>query len=245
MKLELMYGTTNIAFHVIFKNRKTMEIAVEPPNNITVTAPIGTKEEEILKKVESKGSWIIQKIYSFKHMNYMPIQREFVNGESFMYLGRNYSLQIELDSESDSESGSRGKNPKVKLYRGKFIVKAMDKYEENIRKAMELWYRDKAKEVIELRVKYYQSFFNIEPTEIRIKEQKKRWGSCTSKNELLFNWRCIMAKSNALDYIVVHEMCHMYHKDHSKEFWELVASVLPDYEVRKEWLKNYGVRMDL
>eukprot|EP00831_Metopus_contortus_P005866 TRINITY_DN12210_c0_g1_i4.p3 TRINITY_DN12210_c0_g1~~TRINITY_DN12210_c0_g1_i4.p3 ORF type:complete len:123 (+),score=27.65 TRINITY_DN12210_c0_g1_i4:169-537(+) len=94
-------------------------------------------------------------------------------------------------------------------------------------------------------VKYYQKFFAKEPTDIRIKEQKKRWGSCTSKNELLFNWRCIMAKSNALDYIVVHEMCHMYHKDHSKEFWELVASVLPDFEVRKEWLRNYGVRMDL
>ena len=237
MKLELMYGTTNIAFDVIFKNRKTMEIAVEPPDSITVTAPIGTKEEEILKRVESKGSWIIQKIYSFKHMNYMPIQREFVNGESFMYLGRNYSLQIEIDSSV--------KKPEVKLYRGKFIVKASDKYEENIRKAMEQWYRDKAKEVLELRVKYYQRFFNIEPMNIRIKEQKKRWGSCTSKNELLFNWRCIMAKSNALDYIVVHEMCHMYHKDHSKEFWGLVASVLPDYEIRKEWLKNYGVRMDL
>ena len=237
MKLELTYGTTNIAFDVIFKKRKTMEIAVEPPDIITVTAPIGTKEEEILKKVESKGIWIIQKIYSFKHMQYRHIEREFVNGESFMYLGRNYSLQIEVDSSV--------KKPQVKLYRGKFIVKASNKNDEDIRKAMEQWYRYKAKEVIELRVKYYQRFFYIEPTGIRIKEQKKRWGSCTSKNELLFNWRCIMAKSNAIDYLVVHEMCHMHHKDHSKEFWGLVASVLPDYEVRKEWLKNYGVRMDL
>lgn len=154
-----------------------------------------------------------------------------------MYLGRNYSLQIEVDLTI--------KNSEVKLYRGKFIVKAISKKDEDIRNAMEQWYRDKSKEVIGSRVKYYQRFFNIEPTGIKIKEQKKRWGSCTSKNELLFNWRCIMAKSNALDYIVVHEMCHMYHKDHSKEFWELVASVLPDYEVRKEWLRNYGVRMDL
>ena len=237
MKLELMYGTTNIAFDVIFKNRKNMEIAVEPPNNITVTAPIGTKEEEILKKVESKGIWIIQKIYSFKHMQYRHIEREFVNGESFMYLGRNYSLQIEVDSTVTK--------PDVKLYRGKFIVKSSDKYEENIRKAIELWYRNKSEQIIGDRIKYYSRFFNKIPTDIKIKEQKKRWGSCTSKNELLFNWRCIMAKSNALDYIIVHEMCHMYHKNHSKEFWGLVASVLPDYEVRKEWLKNYGVRMDL
>ncbi|MBM7614805.1 M48 family metallopeptidase [Alkaliphilus hydrothermalis] len=237
MKLEFKYGTTNIEFNVVFKNRKTMEISVESPDVITIVAPVGTSEEQIIDKVKSKGSWIIQKIYSFKHMHYQPIPREFVCGESFMYLGRNYSMMIEIDPNI--------KIPEVKLYRGKFIVTVKDKAEESIRKAMEQWFRDRAKTLIEERVNYYQRFFNIRPAAIKIKEQKKRWGSCTSKNELLFNWRCAMAKSSALDYIVVHEMCHMYHKDHSKEFWELLASVLPDYEVRKGWLKNYGVRMDL
>lgn len=237
MKLELQYGTTNIEFNVVFKNRRTMEIAVEPPDIITVSAPIGTKEEQIIEKVNSKGSWIIQKLYSFRHMNYQHIEREFVSGESFMYLGRNYSLQVNIDLNI--------KKPKVKLFRGKFIVTSKNKNEKDIRDAMELWYRHKGKEIITQRVKYYERFFHLRPTSIKIKEQKKRWGSCTSKNELLFNWRCIMARSNSLDYIIVHEMCHMIHKDHSKEFWELVASILPDYELRKEWLKNYGVRMDL
>lgn len=237
MKLSFKYGTTDIEFNVEFKNRKNMEIAIEPPDIITVTAPIGTQEEDILAKVKSKGNWIIEKLYSFKHMNYKHIHREFVNGESFMYLGRNYSLQIEVDQSI--------KKPLVKLFRGKFVVTAKDKNEKDIRVAMELWYRDRAKEVIGDKVKYYSRFFNKKPTDIKIKEQKKRWGSCTFNNELFFNWRCIMAKSNALDYIVVHEMCHMYHKNHSKEFWDLLASVMPDYEPRKEWLKNYGVRMDL
>ncbi|WP_313232125.1 M48 family metallopeptidase [Tissierella praeacuta] len=237
MKLRFKYGTTNMEFDVIFKERKTMEIAVEPPGIVTVVAPIGTSEDKIIEKVKAKGNWIIGKIYSFKYMHYRPIIREFVNGESFMYLGRNYSLEIELDLNT--------KIPKVKLYRGKFIVKSNSKDEEIIRKAMEQWYRNKAKEVIEERVKYYQRFFSKTPKNVKIREQKKRWGSCTANDELLFNWRTVMAKSDALDYIVVHEMCHMYHKDHSKEFWELVASVLPDYEKRKEWLKNYGVRMDL
>jgi len=237
MKLEFQYGTTNIAFNVTFKDRKTMEIAVEPPDSVTVIAPIGTKEEQILEKVKRKARWIIEQIVSFRHMNYTAIEREFVNGESFMYLGRNYALQIEVNSSA--------KKPEVRLFRGKFIVTAKDKNEKEIREAMELWYRTKAKEIVAQRVKYYQKFFNLQPTAIKIKEQKKRWGSCTAKNELLFNWRCIMAKSNALDYIIVHEMCHMYHKDHSKAFWDLMASVLPDYETRKAWLKNYGVRMDL
>lgn len=237
MRLKFDFGTRIIEFDVVFKNRKTMEIAVEPPDIITVTAPNGAKEENIIEKVRDKGSWIVQKLYSFKHMNYQPISREFVNGESFMYLGRNYSLQIKVDTLA--------KTPEVKLYRGRFVVTANNKEEALIKKAMEQWYRDRAKDVIEQRVNYYQRFFNIIPNGIKIKEQKKRWGSCTSNNKLLFNWRCIMAKSNVLDYIIVHEMCHMYHKDHSKDFWQLISSVMPDYESRKEWLKNYGVRMDL
>jgi len=103
MKLEFQYGTTNIAFNVTFKDRKTMEIAVEPPDSVTVIAPIGTKEEQILEKVKRKARWIIEQIVSFRHMNYTAIEREFVNGESFMYLGRNYALQIEVNSSAKSQ----------------------------------------------------------------------------------------------------------------------------------------------
>ncbi len=78
-----------------------------------------------------------------------------------------------------------------------------------------------------------------------VKEQRKRWASCTAKGELLFNWRCAMAPSFALDYIVVHEMYHLIHMDHSEEFWQILARVLPNYELRREWLKNYGIKMDL
>jgi len=94
-------------------------------------------------------------------------------------------------------------------------------------------------------LKYYQHYFNEKSLNIKVKEQKKRWASCTAKNELLFNWRCAMAPSHVLDYIVVHEMCHMIHKNHSQAFWNKVEAVLPDFKRRKEWLKNYGVKMDL
>jgi predicted metal-dependent hydrolase len=237
MNLKFEYGTKEIEFEVEFNKRKNMEISIEPPDKIKVKSPSGLAEEQIIEKVRAKADWIVKKLYYFKHMHYQPIQREFVNGESFMYLGRNYSLQINLDLNT--------KKPKVKLFRGKFIITAKNKDEEKIKMAMEQWYREKAKEVIGVRVKYYQRFFSIQPADIKVKEQKKRWGSCTAKNELLFNYRSIMAKANALDYIVVHEMCHMNYKNHSKEFWKLLASILPDYEIRKEWLKNYGVKMDL
>lgn len=237
MKLSFQYGTRTVEFDVVYRKRKTLEISVEPPNVITVVAPNNTPENIIIEKIKSRAEWIVQKIYSFKDMQYQKINREFVSGESFMYLGRNYSLQVVIDENI--------KKPEVKLYHSKFYVTIAKRDDKAIHKAMEEWYRKKTKEKIEERIKYYERFFNLTPTAVKIKEQQKRWGSCTAKNELLFNWRCAMARTNALDYIVVHEMCHMYHKNHSKEFWELLNSIMPDYEGRKEWLKNYGVRMDL
>ncbi|MDS0526195.1 M48 family metallopeptidase [Clostridium sp. SHJSY1] len=237
MRLEFQYGTRIIGFNVIFRKRKTLEISVEPPDIITVVAPLDTPEDVIINKTKSKAKWIVEQLYSFKNMQYKKINREFVNGESFLYLGRNYSLQIVIDEDI--------KNAGLKLYKGKFYITTRSKDNETIEKAMKEWYRKKTKEKIEERIKYYERYFNIKPTSIKVKEQQKRWGSCTIKNELFFNWRCVMAKANVLDYIIVHEMCHLYHKNHSKEFWELLNSVMPDFESRKEWLKNNGVKMNL
>ena len=128
---------------------------------------------------------------------------------------------------------------------GKFVVNTYTKDEDLIKKAMENWYREKTLAKVKERVSYYSSYFNNEVTTVKVKEQKKRWASCTSKNELLFNWRCVMAPVFVLDYIVVHEMCHMEYKNHSKDFWNRVYAVMPDYEVRKSWLKNNGIKMDI
>lgn len=238
MKSKISYGTKEIEFNVEFRNRKTISISVEPPKNITVVAPLDTNEEEIRESVKLKGTWIIQKLFEFRNIESKRVNREFVNGESFMYLGRNYSLQIHVDETLQNNSS-------VKLFRGKFHVYVKEKNDELIKEAMEAWYREKTKEQVNKRIKYYQKYFNKKPSAIKVKEQKKRWASCTFNNELLFNWRCVMAKSTALDYIIVHEMCHMYHMNHSQQFWDLVSSVMADYEVRKEWLRDYGVRMDL
>lgn len=238
MRYSIKYGTKDIEFSVEFSNRKTVSISVEPPSNILVVAPNGTSEEEIKDIVKSRGNWIVQKLFEFRNIEVKRVNREFVNGESFMYLGRNYSLQIHVDKDLEN-------NSKVKLFRGKFHVYVKEKSDELIKEAMESWYREKTEEQVKKRIKYYQKFFDIKPSDIKVKEQKKRWASCTSNNELLFNWRCAMAKATALDYIVVHEMCHMYYKNHSQIFWDLLASVMSDYEIRKEWLRDYGIRMDL
>lgn len=235
MKVE--YGTKTIEFEVEYRNRKSLEISIQPPDNIRVRAPKWSSEEEILKIVKSKGKWITQKLFEFKDVEYRKRKKEYVNGESFMYLGRNYSLEIIKNEDV--------KRPQVKLYRGKFYIETNTMDQDKLKQAMEQWYREKTLEKILEKADYYKSYFNKDPNSIKVKEQKKRWGSCNSRGNLMFNWRCSMAPSNVLDYIVVHEMCHMIHLNHSKNFWKLVEKIMPDYKNRKEWLKINGIKMHL
>lgn len=237
MELKFDYGSRIITFNLIYRKRKTMSIEVETTGEVTVIAPVGTSSDDIVEKVKSRAGWIVSKQYESKFINDTKIKREAVSGESYMYLGRNYSLDIRVDENIDNIS--------VKLFQGKFVVNTYIKDEDLIKKAMENWYREKTLAKVKERVSYYSSYFNNEVTTVKVKEQKKRWASCTSKNELLFNWRCVMAPVFVLDYIVVHEMCHMEYKNHSKDFWNRVYAVMPDYEVRKSWLKNNGIKMDI
>ena len=237
MKLSTKYGDKIIEFEVEYRNRKSLAIQIEPIDKILVLSPTGLPEDIIKEKVKSKGKWIIKKLLDFKDMGYLPFNREFVNGEAFMYFGRNYSLQIILDKNL--------KNPKVELSNGKFAISTPIKDQVILKKAMEKWYRREAKKIILKRIEFYKPKFSIEPRIIKIKEQKKRWGSCTPKGDLLFNWRAVMAPSPVIDYIIVHELSHLIHRNHSQKFWNQVESILPDYKIRKKWLMNYGVRMDL
>jgi len=237
MKLSTNYGDKKIEFEVSYRNRKTLTIQIEPPDNILVISPENLSEETIKEKVKSKGKWIIKKLLYFKDIEYIPFEREYVNGESFMYLGRNYSFDITINKDL--------RRPGVELLDGKLQVTTPTKDQDVLKKALEKWYRGEAKKIVLKRIEFYKPKFNIEPRKIRIKQQKKRWGSCTFKGDLLFNWRIVMAPSPVIDYIIVHELSHLANKNHSKKFWKTVENIIPDYKERRKWLKDYGVRMDL
>ena len=237
MNLAFDYGDTRIEFELTYRKRKTMSIMVEPPGVVTVVAPAGTPEDMVIDKVRAKGPWILNKLNEVRDVKSLTINKEFINGESFMYLGRNYSLQLQVDSQM--------RRPKVEIDQSKLIITTPTRDESRLQKAVETWYRAMASEQVKARVKYFQPKVGAVPNKIIIKDQKKRWGSCSSSGNLYFNWRAVMAPADVLDYLVVHELCHLIQPNHSRDFWNLVLSVMPDYKTRQDWLKKNGIRLSL
>jgi len=237
MKLETKYDNTTIAFEVRYRNRKTIVIRIEPLEKILVDSPVGLSENYIKEKVKSKGKWIIKKLLAFKETGYLPSGKEFKDGENFLYLGKNYLFNVILDTSIV--------RPEIRLSEDKISVISPSKDYATLRTAMEKWYKKEAEKNVLKRIEYYKSQLRVNPGEIKIKEQKRRWGSCTSKGSIYFNWRIIMAPIAVFDYILVHEMSHLIHANHSPRFWKLVESIIPNYKDRKKWLKDYGVRLEL
>ena len=215
--------------------RKTASISVKPDCSVRVLVPSTLSEKKVVDLVERKSQWIQGKIDHFKEIHGNHKQKEYISGESFTYLGRNYRLKIVSD----------GANGGVKLMNGRFYVHApsdmpQDAHNQLIVEQLTGWYRDHA--VVRLRQKTirHAKQMNVYPVSVGIKDYKSRWGSCHTDGRIYYNWRVIIAPHSIVDYVVVHELCHLVHGDHSKKFWKLVGSIIPDYAERKQWLKVNG-----
>ncbi|MHB8034587.1 zinc-dependent protease [Clostridium botulinum] len=214
------------------KKRKTISIKIGKEFIIEVTAPLGTNEytiEQILKKEEK---WIIKKIKKLKEVE---------NFNGYYYLGELYYLKIKevrslyFKLELDSN--------KFMVYINSGILK--EKREVIIKDNLEKFYKEKAVKVLKERTDYYSNILKVAPKNIVIKNQKTLWGSCSSKGNINYNYKIVMAPLKILDYIVVHELCHLVHMNHSKDFWQLVESIIPDFKERRNWLKENGYKLKI
>ncbi|NLB51362.1 MAG: M48 family metallopeptidase [Syntrophomonadaceae bacterium] len=235
MKIELNEDIT-INFTVTYSKRKTMAIKIDPSGEVSVAAPYRTSKQTILKMVNKKSGWLLKKLNEIAEINEQIKVKKFVDGEQFVYQGVNYPLQLMINEKLAK--------PVARICFGKLMVDVPAVDEAVIRSAIENWYRLMAEAYIKLRLQYFQALLNVKPNKVTIKNQKTRWGSCSSKGNLNFNWRIIMAPANVVDYLVIHELCHMTHPNHSKAFWDLVAKIMPDYKERKNWLNKNGPKLN-
>lgn len=232
---QIKHNDRIIKFSVEYRKRKSLAIQIIASNDIRVLVPKTISKQQILDLVESKANWIVAKLDIISKREQLAVPKQFVNGELFHYLGREYKLVITLTKQT--------KQPEVILKSSEIHIIASSTTETDIKAILIQWYKEQAMKLLAERVALYGKTIGVQPTKIRLSNAQKRWGSCSSKGSLLINWRLVMAPLEVFDYVVVHELCHLVHLNHSKDYWNLVRSIIPNYQQRKEWLKDNGMAL--
>jgi len=214
------------------ERRKTVSIFIERDGSVRVLAPISASDETIEKAVKSKEYLIFSKLAKWKELNQGKVNREYVNGQSFLYLGRNYRLKH-----------TENQDVPLKISGGFFLLDI--KHLSKADKVFKEFYKEKALLKIKERIKLIEEKFQSKPTSIKVMELQNRWASWTPNNGLNFHWKCIMAPVSVLDYIITHEMVHLKFPNHSAEFLNELDKKLPNYREHENWLKQNGVKMSL
>jgi predicted metal-dependent hydrolase len=224
-----------ISFDIKYKRRKSIAIHMDSYGAIEVQAPKDAKEEYVLQSLEQKWDWIIEKSKEMKDRREGPQEKSYDPGEVFLYLGKSYPIIISVDSEI--------KKDYVTLESDKLHLYLKEQEEVRIKQTLMRFYYQKCKSLVEGRIKVHQSNFKVKPRSFSISDNQSTWGTCDSKLQLTFNWKLAMAPMEIIDYVVIHEMCHMVHLNHDRSFWRLVGSMLPDYEQRQNWLAMSSWKM--
>ena len=218
-------------------DRRTTDIVIERDGVIVVRPPLRMTPEQVDETVFSKRMWIYRNLAEWRDLNATRVSREWVGGEFFRYLGSSYRLQL-----------VREQDEALKLKDGRFCLRRSvveSGGDAAAREAFTTFYRDKGQSRLERRVAYFAAKVGVKAGTVQVRDLGYRWATCLKSGGLHFHWRCLMAPLTIIDYIVVHELCHLRHRDHSDAFWNEVDKVLPDYRDRKDWLRVRGAELDL
>lgn len=227
------YQTKKIEYRMVKSNRKSISITILPTKEVVVKAPKILSDYEIMNMVKKKGKWIFDKLSTMEEVTTSSDQR-FKEGSGIFYRGEEYHLRIIVDHKV--------KKTEITIHQNEIIITMNQNNPQLIPSILENWYKERVKELINNKIEFYNSIINRKIANIRIKNHKKRWGSCSNLGNLNFNWRIIMMPDEMSDYIIVHELCHLIHLNHSKEYWKSVENILPDYKEREKWIKQNGLK---
>lgn len=244
-KLSVKYKDRVIDANLIFRSRKNITIQIRPVDNVIVISPKMVSKKIIKEIIIEKGDWILEKLDNYKGAEDFYKEKNYLSGDTFFYLGREYTLEIIKDVDMNRY------NSKTSIYieNDKIIIRSCNTEKEYIKECLKKWYKNESERIVAKRISHCrqksQVMMKLMPRGVKVKEQKKRWGSCTSKKDIYINSRISMAKPEAIDYILVHEFSHLVHMNHSKDFYSLVKTIMPDYKVQEKWLKDNGYKLNL
>ena len=211
-------------YQLIRSKRKTLSLQINNNAELVVRAPNRLPVKKIEQFIGEKSLWIEKKSNTISLTN--TKKPTYNNGEKFLYLGNSYPLNV----NTNHQQGLDFNGEVFKLNTGgkaEFLK----------------WYKSAFKKIALPRLKYYANTYQFKYNQVRLKTQKTLWGSCSATNNINLNYLLIRAPMSIIDYVIVHELCHTIHKNHSKDFWQLVESVLPAYKASKTWLKDNGHKL--
>jgi len=223
----------------VIKTQRKRSASIEiDDGTVKVLVPSSLSDARIQSLISDRRGLIEKKLHHQQQIT-KPKLKEYVNGESFAYLGKNYRLKRLLGQSGDA-----------KLKHGYIQIpipeNALDgDIEASVRSSLEAWYRAHATSKLKEKTLRYASILGVKPNSVSIKDYKARWGSCSLSGDISYNWRIIMAPHHIVDYVVVHELCHLLEHNHSARYWRLVGNVIRDYKECREWLKVNGFKLSI
>lgn len=227
------YGKYSYEYSLLKSKRKTISLVVKPDKSLIVKAPLKAKEEEIEKFLKRKWSWMEKQIRFFDKYNGKKYKKDYISGESFYYLGRQYKLKVKKSKEES-----------VKLQKG--VIELRTKKEvcnsSHNKNLLSKWYSERAEIVFRRRYQEVLKSFSYKFVPVLdIRKMSKRWGSFLSNKKVYLNIDLIKVPTSCIDYVITHELCHMKHKRHDKDFYKLLTKKCSDWEERKEKLEMFSV----
>ena len=236
IQLEVPYGREMIPFALTRKARSRLTISVHPDMRVTVQAPLGKSDDHVKERVRRRAPWIAKQKRYFSGFQPLPSPRKYVSGETHCYLGRQYRLKVRKATTNS-----------VKLV-GKFlwVHTTSPKNIEKVKTHVDDWYREHARVLFARRVELCHKKAKrqglVYPG-INIRKMKTRWGSYSGNGSILLNLDLIKMPISCIDYVIMHELCHMKFQDHSRRYYDLLTKCMPDWEVRKEKLNFLAVEL--
>ena len=227
----LVYGRERIPFDLSYDDRKRLTVHVEPDQRVRVLAPANTSIDKVMARLQRRAGWISRQRRYFEEFIPPPPPKKFVEGETHRYLGRQYRLKFVRAEKKEVKLGGR-------FFR---VLGPSRPSSSEVEELLDAWYRERGHLLLSRKVEAaLQSSFlrGIETPRLQIRKMKRRWGSCTKNSGIIFNRNVLMAPLACIEYVVVHELCHLKVHDHSGEYYNLLTKCMPDWERRKERLNS-------
>jgi hypothetical protein len=233
---NVLYGNELIPYEVLERPvRRTLGIEVHPDGRVLVLAPSQCDEATVEDKVRLRASWISRQLAMFSRYERHTAPRQYLGGESYRYLGRQYKLKVVGNDATAARD-------QVTLMRGQITVMGPNKFTpEKVKVLLRCWYLSRARDLFEVVLAEAFDTFGrrgLAKPRISVREMRSRWGSLSQGGQMTLNARLIQAPRPCIEYVIVHELCHLVHRNHSRGFFALLGQVLPDWQARKRRLEG-------